>query len=637
MRPRYERIVETMTEGVWQVDARALTSFLNERMAEMLGYPVGDVVERSLLSFVRPEGLADLEVALASRRRGQASRCDVELIRRDGSPLSVSISATPLFDSAGAYEGALAIVTDVAAPHAADEALRRSEARYRSLFESSPYPKWVYDVETLRFLAVNDAAAAHYGYTRDELLTMTAADVHPADELEALKETVALVEPQSHARPWKHRRKDGTFVDVEVSWHPFVFDGRATRMGVGRDITDRTRLEEQLRQAQKMEAIGSLAGGVAHDFNNVLSVILSYASLAADSTPAGSTAREDLEEIRLAGERAAVLTRQLLAFSRQQVLRPRLVEVTRLVGDLEKMLRRLVGEDVALRLRTPELSTVVSADPSQLEQIIMNLAVNARDAMPRGGELVIETAPLHIAASMQEYPGVPPGEYVVIRVTDNGAGMDRVTMARIFEPFFTTKPVGRGTGLGLSTVFGIVRQSGGHIAVESELGKGTTFRILLPRVRQEAPGVATELPSSSCLKGTETVLLVEDDEQVRGIARTILRRSGYDVLEAANGGEALLICEQHEEPIHVLLTDVVMPRMSGRLLARRLAELRSEMRVVCMSGHTPTEIAQRDALPRNVAFLQKPFTPDALLTTIRQVLSSAPESERSLTPLGRAG
>jgi two-component system, cell cycle sensor histidine kinase and response regulator CckA len=625
MSPRYERIVETMAEGVWQVDAHATTTFVNQRMAEMLGYPVDEVLGRSPLSFVAPEAVHDLEAALASRPRGVVGHYDIELVRRDGSLFSASVSASPLFDCVGVYEGSLAIVTDAAERRRADEALRSSEARYRALFEHSPYPKWVYDVETLGFLEVNDAAAAHFGYTREELLGMSAADVHPDGELAALTTVVADRNPaQVQPRLWKHRRKDGTLIDVEVSWHPFVLDGRDTRMGVGRDVTDRVRLEEQLRQAQKMEAIGSLAGGVAHDFNNVLSVILSYASLALDTVPVGNTAREDLEEIRMAGERAAVLTRQLLAFSRQQVLRPRLVEVTRLVGDLEKMLRRLVGEDVALTLRTPELSAVVSADPSQLEQIIMNLSVNARDAMPEGGELVIETASEDIVAPVPAYPAVPAGHYVVLRVTDTGTGMDRPTMARIFEPFFTTKPVGRGTGLGLSTVFGIVRQSGGHISVESEPGKGTTFVVHLPRVREDAPRISAEPPSSTFLKGTETVLLVEDDDQVRGIARTILRRHGYEVIEAANGGEALLICEQHEKPIHVLLTDVVMPRMNGRLLARRLAELRPEMRVVCMSGHTPAEIGQRDTLPDDVAFLQKPFTPDALLTTIREVLGREP-------------
>jgi signal transduction histidine kinase/ActR/RegA family two-component response regulator len=423
-----------------------------------------------------------------------------------------------------------------------------------------------------------------------------------------------------------------------------LFDGAGDYSGMLAVVTEHTsearyrQLEDQLRQAQKMEAIGSLAGGVAHDFNNVLSVILSYASLAMDSLPAGHAVREDLEEIRTAAERATVLTRQLLAFSRQQVLRPRLVDVTNLVSDLEKMLRRLVGEDVTLTLRTSEQPTVVNADPSQLEQIIMNLAVNARDAMPDGGELVIETAAVDVRTSMPAYPQVPSGEYVMLRVTDTGTGMDDAVQARIFEPFFTTKRIGRGTGLGLSTVFGIVRQSGGYISVESEVGRGSTFVIHIPRLHGDAPRVPIAPPSASYLKGTETVLLVEDEEQVRAIARTILRRSGYDVVEAANGGEALLICEQLERPIHLLLTDVVMPRMSGRLLAKRLAELRPGMRVVCMSGHTPAEVGTRDTLPCDVAFLQKPFTPDALLTAIREALGPAnAQASRVHAALAQAG
>ena len=292
MSPRYQRIVETMAEGVWQVDARASTTFMNGRMAHMLGYSVEEVLGRSLFSFVHPAALADLEATLASRLPGQAACCALQLVRRDGGLLPVSLSATPLFDRVGAYEGSLAIVTDVGERHASSEALlRSSEAGFRALFESSPYPKWVYDVDTLRFIAVNDAAVAHFGYTREELLQMTAADVHPASDLGALMDVMALVEPpHAMSRPWKHVRKDGSVVDVEVSWQPFLLDGRQTRMGVGHDVTDRTRLEEQLRQAQKMEAIGSLAGGVAHDFNNLLSVILSYASLAADSIPMGNPA-----------------------------------------------------------------------------------------------------------------------------------------------------------------------------------------------------------------------------------------------------------------------------------------------------------------------------------------------------------
>ena len=622
MKLTYERIVETMAEGVWQLDAEARTVFVNERMAEMLGYSVVELLGRNLFSLAAANARSALEERIAPRMRGESERYETEFVRKDGTPLSATIRAIPLHDAAGAYVGALGIITDESERRRADEALRASEARYRALFESSPFPKWVYDVETLRFLAVNDAAVRHYGYTREELLGLTAAEIHPAEELPALAKAVAFGNPSfEHPSPWKHRRKDGTVIDVEVSWHPFVVEGRKSQMAVMHDVTYRTRLEAQLRQAQKMEAIGSLAGGVAHDFNNLLSVILSYASLAMESTELDSSLRADLDEIRIAGERAVGLTRQLLAFSRQQVLRPRLVDLNVMIGDTEKMLKRLLGDDIALCLRALDGSSVVDADPSQIEQIIMNLAVNARDAMRLGGELLIETANVELNGSSTSSPDVPPGPYAKLRVTDNGPGMDAATLGRIFEPFFTTKEAGRGTGLGLSTVFGIVSQSAGHIEVESEVGKGTTFTIYLPRIADGVPDVARSRSLPPVLTGTETVLLVEDDEQVRSTARMILRRSGYDVIEAANAGEALLICEEVDRHIDVLLTDVVMPRMSGRALARRLVAMRPALRVICMSGHTPAEVAGRDVLLDDVAYLQKPLTPDSLLRMMREVLS----------------
>lgn len=504
---------------------------------------------------------------------------------------------------------------------AADEALRASEARYRALFESSPFPKWVCDVESLQFLAVNQAALRQYGYSREELLTMTAADLHPPEELEALARAVAGGDPAlGHPGPWKHRRKDGSLLDVEVSWQPFAFDGHAARVVIARDVTDRTRLEAQLRQAQKMEAIGSLAGGVAHDFNNVLSVILSYAALVTDELAVGSPLREDMDEIRRAGERATALTRQLLAFSRQQVLQPCPVELNELLAGTEKMLRRLLGDDISLSLRTLDSSLVVVADPGQLEQIVMNLVVNARDAMQRGGDLLIETSSATVEGVAAQGLELVPGAYAVLRVTDTGSGIDTMTLPRIFDPFFTTKEKGKGTGLGLATVFGIVKQSGGCISVESVVGRGTTFTIHLPRAQRRVTVAPPSSVSTSARDGTETILLVEDDDQVRGLARTILRRHGYDVIEAANGGEALLICEELGRRIDVLVTDVVMPRMSGRQLARRLGKMRPEMRVICMSGHTPAEVADRDVLVGSVAYLQKPITPDLLLRKVREVL-----------------
>jgi two-component system, cell cycle sensor histidine kinase and response regulator CckA len=478
-----------------------------------------------------------------------------------------------------------------------------------------------------KYLYVNDTVAAQGKRSKEELLGRTMMECYPGIELTPMFEVLRRC-MREHTPD--RMENEFTYPDGSKGWFELRF--LPVPQGVcilSMDITESKRAaaalkrtEEQLHHAQKMEAVGRLAGGIAHDFNNLLSVVLSYSDLLLGDLKSDDPLRNDIDEIRKAGNRAAELTRQLLAFSRQQVLTPRVLNLNQVLLGMDKMIARLLGADVDVTLLPSPGLGKVKADPGQVEQVIMNLVVNARDAMPTGGKLTIQTKNVELAEDYtREHLGVTPGAYVMLAITDTGAGMNKETQARVFEPFFTTKETGKGTGLGLSTVFGIVKQSGGHIWLYSEPGKGTTFKIYLPRADGEATVAPSQPPVAELRRGSETILLVEDEEQVRVIARAILRRSGYVVLEAASPGEALLVCEQHGARIHLLVTDVVMPLMSGPQLVERVRVFRPEMKVLFMSGYTDEAIAQHGILDSGAAFLQKPITPDALTRKVREALA----------------
>jgi len=514
--------------------------------------------------------------------------------------------------------------------------LVESERLYRSTFDAAPVGI-VHVGLAGQWLRVNQRLCDLLGYSRVELQSLASQELM---QLEDIANDAATFRQMTESKLERHvvderryRLRDGSFVwaRVNMSVHRDTEGHSQYFISVIEDITERRELEAQIRQASKMDAVGRLASGVAHDFNNLMSVVLSYSELLAVDLKDGDPMRSDLDEIRAAGKRAVDLTRQLLAFSRQQVLQPQVVNLNEIVGTMEKMLRRLIGEDVELSSSGVPTAGKVLVDPGQMEQVIMNLAVNARDAMPRGGKLTIETAEVELNESYaSEHIGVKPGPHVMLAVSDTGTGMDKATQARMFEPFFTTKEAGKGTGLGLATVFGIVRQSGGTIWVDSELGRGTTFKIYFPQADRAAVAhSSSHPPDRRRLRGHETVLLVEDEECVRTLARTILTKYGYKVLEAPGGGEALLLSEQHAGTINLLLTDMVMPRMSGRQLAERLVILRPELKVLYMSGYTDDAIVRHGIQDSTIAFIQKPITPETLARKVREALGWGASDSRS--------
>jgi PAS domain S-box-containing protein len=716
---------------------------VNPAFCSVLGYEADELLGTPVLDLIHPDDrTAAVEGARSLATGATAQRYENRIRCRDGGYKWLGWT----LQSAGKDEGLVyAVARDVTEQKRAEERLRASEEWYRLLFDANPLPMWVYDIETLAFLAVNDAAVRHYGYSRAEFLSMRITDIRPHEELPKLLAAARAPDsPEFDGGVWQHCTKDGRIISVEVVTHALTVLDRPARLTLAHDVTERQRaerelrqtndtlqtliqasplaivttdmngnvsewnvaaermfghfagdvlgrpipvipveqleddlrrlatsgehaftgyetrcarkdgtlvdvyvstavlhgiggvlgtvwvmadvterrmMEEQLRQAQKMDAVGQLAGGVAHDFNNLLTVITSYGQFLLNALPEQDPRRSDAHQITQAAARAASLTRQLLAFSRRQVLQPQVLDLNDVIGDMERLLRRVISEDIALVTQFESGIGAVKADRGQIEQVVMNLVVNARDAMPNGGVLAISTRVVHLdTAYARRHAGVNAGKHVVFSVRDTGVGMDAGTQQRIFEPFFTTKAKGKGTGLGLSTVYGIVRQSGGHIEVRSSPGRGTTFDIILPQVAAAVPARAEHAIGSELPRGSETVLIVEDEDAVRHIVRRVLEAQGYEILEARDGNDALRICAQRGDRIDLVLSDVIMPGMGGRELSRALATTHPALPILFMSGYNEEgELSEADGDVR-AELLAKPFTSETLARHVREAL-----------------
>lgn len=513
----------------------------------------------------------------------------------------------------------------------AEETLRESEERLHQVVSSISDHIYVTEItgsgqRLNRYLSPNVEILTGYPLEKFQAdwSFWASCVIHPNDRITAAVQAQRSSEGKNSEVEYRMVRADGQTIWVRDNARVQTQGASKMIYGVVSDITERKQLEEQFRQSQKMEALGKLASGISHDFNNILTVIIGHSSLLLDNISPEDPLCKDLEQIQQAGERAASLTRQLLAFSRQQVLQPKILDLNTLVINIEKMLQRLIGADVELTtILSPQLKPV-KADPGQIDQVILNLVINAREAMPEGGKLTIETARVYLDETYtHQHVGVKPGPYIMLAISDTGCGMDKETQSRIFEPFFTTKEQGKGTGLGLATVHGIVSQSDGHIWVYSEAGQGTTFKIYLPQAEEALEPLPLNQFFPKTRLGSETILLVEDEDLVRSLTYRILLQNGYTVLEAHYGNEAIKICKQYKAPIHLLVTDVIMPGgMSGGQLAEHLTQLRPELKVLYTSGYTDNAIIHHNILNSDTAFLQKPFTPDTLIRKVRDVLDA---------------
>jgi two-component system, cell cycle sensor histidine kinase and response regulator CckA len=635
-----EVTLTSIGDAVIAADTEARVTFVNPIAQALIGCSQDKAVGQHLnavFDVVREE-TGEKVANLAERIMHPQSTTDVALddhtilISKDGRRIPIDDSGAPIRDARGAIAGVIIVFHDVSERRQAEEALRRSEARFAGILNIADDAVISVD-ESRKITLFSDGAKRIFGYSRHDVLGQPMSMLLPERYREPHKVHVeSFVKSSDVARRMANRReilglrKDGSEFFAEASISKLDMEGEKVLTVILRDITERRRTEEalrqseeQFRQSQKMEAVGRLAGGIAHDFNNLLTAIMGFSELAKMGTKPSDPVAANLDEIAKAAQRAAALTKQLLAFSRKQVLDPRVLDLSEQVRDIEELLRRVMGDDVELITVLDSNLGRVRVDPNQIQQVILNLVVNARDAMPHGGTVTIETAGIDVD---ETYAVGPPGPHVTLAISDTGNGMDEETREHIFEPFFTTKELGKGTGLGLSTVYGIIKQSNGNISVHSEPANGTTFKIYLPVVQQKAgkgEGTQTSGPAS---EGQETILVVEDQEKVLKLVREILEQKGYFVLHASRPSEAIAICGQYDGEINLMITDLVMPQMSGRQLAERVTAIRPAMRVLYMSGYSDNMMVSQGILGSGAAFIQKPFQISALMQKIAEVLGS---------------
>ena len=619
-------LVDLAPFAVWAVDLEGAVTLWSQGAERIFGWTAEDVLGKPIPVIPSEQQAEFLEWLKKYPEGFRLESVERQRQHRDGTRIWTSISTAPQTDANGAIVGVIGVVIDLTAQRLTQKALRRSAERFRLLFAANPHPMWVYDAETLSFLEVNDAAMAQYGYSRDELLSMSVLDIRPATERERfLAQATPSGKAFRTAGEWRHLRKNGTTLDVEVMAHVIDFGTRPAVLVSAIDITERKRLEEQLRQSLKMEALGRLAGGVAHDFNNLLTIILGYSEVVGEATADNRKLHAMVGEIRQAGIRAAELTDRLLMFSRRQVSETKAVDLNEIVCGIQLMIRRLIPENIEVSIDCGPENLPVMGDRSQLEQVIVNLCVNARDAMPEGGTLRVETSRLDIQAEDSgDHATLEPGSYGMLLVSDTGTGMSVEVQAHLFEPFFTTKDAGRGTGLGLSMVYGVVRNHNGAIDVDSVVGQGSTFRVCFPLTRQPHLG-DTALPVTfRSASGTETVLVVEDQDGVRRLMVEALRDQGYHVLEANTGTEGLRLLEDLSDRIDILVSDVVLPGINGLELVEHGKRLHPTLRFLFTSGYTGDLLCNSTLSNSPGSLLEKPFTTKALTESVRKALDGPP-------------